>query len=428
MKPDGLAPDRVGATAIAAVAILFVVNAIGYLDRQVLVLVVGPIKQDLGLTDAMIGLVHGAAFMITYAVAGVFLGSLIDRRNRRNLLIWCVLGWSLFTGLAGFARNGVDLFVARMGVGLGEAALVPVALSLISDYFAPRSRGKALGVFMTGAYAGVGLSLILAGLALPMLESWSAALARAGLDVEPWRMLMGSMWVLGLVAAGLLLTLNEPDRLATTAPRHAAGFGYWLRRWRLYVPHHAGFGLLAFCSFGLHAWAPTALIREHAVSPASIGVLYGAVVALSGTAGAVLGGWSGDRLGRSGRRMVAAFPLTALAMSGMVGLLLATTLPGAIAAFGLINLGLSAALVVGLTSVADIAEVEVRGRTSAVYLLFAGALGMAGAPALIGALSDRFGASLPLSGLIATCSLAAAAGGLVLVFAIRKGLVASDAD
>src|SRR5262245_31174695 len=122
MPTETAISPRASLTAIGAVAILFLVNAIGYLDRQVLVLVVGPIKQELGLSDAMVGLIHGAAFMITYAVAGVFLGSLIDRRNRRNLLIWCVLAWSLFTGVAGFARSGAELFAARMGVGLGEAA------------------------------------------------------------------------------------------------------------------------------------------------------------------------------------------------------------------------------------------------------------------------------------------------------------------
>lgn len=423
---DSIAGEsRVSAAAIAAVAILFVVNAIGYLDRQILVLVVGPLKADLGLSDAMIGLVHGAAFMITYAVAGVFLGSLIDRRNRRNLLIWCVLAWSLFTGLAGFARNGSELFLARMGVGLGEAALVPVALSLISDYFSPRQRGKALGVFMTGAYAGVGLSLVLAGAALPLLTKWSSALAAQGVVFAPWRMLMTSMWVLGVVATLLLLTLKEPPRrsnAAGEAPAASVGFGYWWSRRRVYIPHHAGFGLIAFCSFGLHAWAPTALIREFGVPPAMIGILYGSVVAISGTAGAFLGGWMGDRYGRSGRRTDAIYPLCATALGGMGGLLIFDTLPLTVGAFGFINLGLSAALVVGLTSVADIAEVEVRGRTSAIYLLFAGVLGMAAAPALIGYLSDTLADRMNLSTTIAASSAIALLAGLAILRSVRRSL------
>lgn len=410
----------VSAAAIVALGVLFLVNAIGYLDRQILVLVVGPLKADLGLSDATVGLVHGAAFMITYAVAGVFLGSLIDRRNRRNLLIVCVLLWSAFTALGGFAQNGVHLFLARMGVGLGEAALVPIAVSLIADLFTPQARGRALGLFMTGAYAGVGLSLVLAGMALPVLEEASGRLAERGIDLEPWRMLMLSMWVLGLVAALALLAVREPPRaISPAAPWTGPGFGFWFRRWRLYFPHHLGFALLAFCSFGLHAWAPTALIREHGIPAAKIGVLYGAVVALTGTSGAFLGGWSGDRMARSGRRMDAAYPLAGLAMLGMAALLIVQGATGAILAFGLTNLGLSAALVVGLTSVADIAEVEVRGRTSALYLLFAGVVGMAAAPALIGHLNDAL--DVRLSALIAVCSLAAAMIGLVVLLPVRRG-------
>tara|TARA_R110002167_G_scaffold21007_7_gene76519 strand:+ start:6666 stop:7955 length:1290 start_codon:yes stop_codon:yes gene_type:complete len=423
----GEADLRVSITAVAAVAILFLVNAIGYLDRQILVLVVEPLKADLGLTDTMVGLVHGAAFMVTYAVAGVFLGSLIDRRNRRNLLISCVLAWSLFTGLAGFSRSGMELFVARMGVGLGEAALVPVALSLIADYFPASQRGKALGIFMTGAYAGVGLSLVLAGSALPVLTLWSEALAGRGIEFAPWRMLMASMWVLGVCAALLLLTLKEPTRRsdaggAAVPSLTGTGFGYWWARWRLYLPHHAGFGLLAFCSFGLHAWAPTALIREYGIAPGSVGILYGTVVVVSGTTGAFLGGWLGDRFGPVGRRTDAIYPLCTIAGAGMVGLMLFHQLPLAVAAFGIVNLGLSAALVVGLTSVADIAEAEVRGRTSALYLLFAGVLGMAAAPALIGYLSDMLAGQVRLSLVIAASSLIALTMGLAILTIIRGAL------
>jgi MFS family permease len=415
-----------GAAGIYLVAVLFLVNIIGYLDRQILVLVVGPIKTELGLTDAMVGLAHGAAFVVTYTIAGLFLGSLIDRYSRRNLLVVCVLMWSAFTSMVAFVDSGTQLFLTRMGVGIGEAALVPAAVSLISSCFEPERRGRALSVFMVGAYVGAGASLVMAGLALPLIESLDLS-GTPLVGMSSWRLLMMSMVIPGVIAAVLLLTLREPSRHASFEATSTdrldlrSGLRVWTSRWSLYGPHHIGFALLAFCSFGLHAWAPTALIREHQMLASETGLTYGMIVAATGALGALLGGWLGDRAAVGAGRLHAARALSLVAAIGFAGVLLHRTPVQAMAAFGLTNIGLSGALVVGLSSITDIAEERIRGLTSAIYLLFAAVIGMGAAPFVIGKLNDTIGGpSLALSTILATASLVALAVGWLLIRSINR--------
>ena len=148
--------------ATYATALLFLANLIGYLDRSILTLLVQAVKMSLRLSDGSMGLMLGAGFVLTFSFAGLFIGRLVDRVNRRNLLILALAIWSLSAAAGGLARDGAQLFLTRMGVGVGEAAIFPIAVSLIADYFEPSRRGKPYGLFTTGVYAGGGLSLVLA--------------------------------------------------------------------------------------------------------------------------------------------------------------------------------------------------------------------------------------------------------------------------
>lgn len=395
--------------AAYVVFVLLLVNVLGYLDRQILVMLIGPVRADLHLTDGEVGLIHGGAFILTYAVAGLFLGRLVDRSHRRNLLMFCVVLWSVLTGLSGLARSGHELFLARMGVGIGEAALIPAAASLISDYFDPARRGRAMGVLLMGNYVGTGMSYGLIGGLMPVLTGVSATFAGRGLDMAPWRMAMVLVCAVGLVLAMALLTVKEPPRRSMKTQAPAGDARFWLRRWRLYLTHHTAFAFLAFSVFGMHAWTPTAIMREHGWSPTEVGFAYGLLVSVTGCAGTLGGGFLGDRLrrlrGPAGR--FAAVPvLMAAAVAGGLLLFRQTSPVSILAGITAVNLCLSAALAIGVTSVADIAPAPQRGMTTAAYLLFSGIIGAGVAPAVIGVLNDDVGSvSIHLSQIVAGVTL-----------------------
>jgi MFS transporter, Spinster family, sphingosine-1-phosphate transporter len=278
------------------VGTLFFINMAGYLDRQILTLFVQPIKHSLALGDGQMGLMQGAAFVLAFTVAGPFIGRLVDQRNRRNVLAACIAIWSLSAAASGLAQNATQLFIARMGVGMGEAALLPTALSLIADYFDASRRGKAMGFFMTGVYAGAGLSLAIVGFALPGIGALGARLAAAGLSVETWRLVMFAMLLPGVLCCALLAFVQEPPRAvsASHADSHAApldwsGLRDWVRGLALYVPHHLAFALITFCSYATTSWMPTILIREHGFAARDAGMTFGCLLAVIGCAAAYFG-------------------------------------------------------------------------------------------------------------------------------------------
>jgi len=389
-------PDR-SLLALYAVAVLFVVNVVGYLDRQIITLLVQPIKASLGLSDGQIGLMQGTAFVLTFCIAGLFMGRLVDRWNRRNLLIGCILIWSVCAAASGLAQNGWQLFIARMGVGIGEAALIPTAISLISDFFQANRRGKALGFFMTGAYAGVGLSLILVAFALPFLNQLTLDLIKYGHHLETWRMVMLTMLVPGILCCVLLAFIREPARGFTAiahAPLDWSGIKDWSVRARLFLPHHIGFALATFCTYSMFGWLPTILIREHGFGTHDAGFTYGSIAAVVGCGSAFLAGVLGDRFGsRSGfrGRIGVTFYCMPIALVGFLLIAVWSTVTSLLIGTVLITAGLGIALLIGLLSVSDLAPPKSRGQISSIYLIFTGLIGSGGGPATVGFANDLFG-------------------------------------
>src|SRR6201996_7035872 len=172
--------------AWTVVAILVATAVLSYTDRQVLSLLVDPIRADLGISDTQISLLLGTAFAVVYGFAGIPLGFLADRTSRRNLIFGGVLVWSIGTLACGFSRSFGELFAARIVVGLGEAVLSPAAISLISDYFPPSRRGTAVGFFLSGIAMGIGAAILTGGGVLHVVELG----VLAGTPLTGWRLVL----------------------------------------------------------------------------------------------------------------------------------------------------------------------------------------------------------------------------------------------
>ena len=268
---------------------LTLVYTFNFIDRQILVILQEPIKADLGLSDAQLGLLTGFSFALVYVTAGIPIAWLADRANRRNIIATSLAFWSLMTAMSGLVQNYGQLLVARLGVGVGEAGGTPPAHSMISDYFPPSSRGTALSFYSMGIYIGVLFGFAAGG--------WIA-------ENFGWR---NAFFVIGipgiLYAFAVLWVVKEPKRghfdpAGAGAPAQSslsetmAGLRQRPTFWYLSV----GCAFSAFVSYGNGNFMPSFLMRNHGLSLTEVGVILGLISGLSGATGTFLGGYMADRL------------------------------------------------------------------------------------------------------------------------------------
>lgn len=286
--------------AWGVVAILVGTAILSYTDRQVLSLLVDPVRRDLGISDTGVSLLIGTAFAVVYGIAGIPFGWLADRSSRRNLIFGGVVVWSLGTVGCGFAHSFAELFAARLVVGLGESVLSPAAISLISDYFPPARRGLAVGSFLSGIAMGIGASILVGGGVLNLVES--GAFAGTLLETLPaWRLVLLTIGAPGFVWAFVILLIREPVRRATpqaaVGTTRAAGAKLGLA---LIAPIYLVVASASLVDNAVGAWAPTLLIRSFGRDPAQVGVQLGLVLTAGFGGGVLAGGWLADRAGRVG--------------------------------------------------------------------------------------------------------------------------------
>lgn len=295
----------VSASAWYVVGVLTLAYLISYIDRQVLSLMVGPIKRDLGLTDTQFSLLHGFAFALFYTFLGIPLARLADLRSRRLLIAVGVALWSVATAMSGLARSFGQLFAARVAVGVGEAALSPAAYSMLADLF-PRDRlGRAIGIYSSGVFVGIGLSFVIGGVLVAGFEASGGVTVPLLGHLQSWQatfLLVGSP---GLLVALLVLTCREPQRPATmpgtdAAPAPRAILRFVADNRRLYATHFAGFAMLTLLFNAIMTWAPEYFIRIHELDRLTVGTRLGLIAALFGGAGIVCGGVFSDWLARRG--------------------------------------------------------------------------------------------------------------------------------
>lgn len=296
-----------------AVGVLTLVYVFSFIDRQILNLLVRPIRRDLGITDTQMSLLMGLSFAVFYTIFGIPLGRLADSRSRRTIIAIGFTLWSLFTAGCGLARNFLQMLLLRMGVGVGEAALSPAAYSIIADYFPPKRRATAISVYSMGIYIGSGLAFIIGGLVArfaAVQDMWQLPLVGA---VRPWQVVFFIVGLPGILLALMMYTIREPERRDT---RKSAVNGkakaaqtpmrevirYMLANWETILCHNVGFAFLSFSSYGTSAWVPTFFVRNHGWSESQAGQVYGWIVAIASTLGVAAGGWLADRMQERGWR------------------------------------------------------------------------------------------------------------------------------
>ena len=285
--------------AWSVVAILIATAVLSFTDRQVLSLLVDPIRADLSISDTQMSLLLGVAFALVYGTAGIPLGYLADRVSRRNLIFAGVVVWSLGTMACGFSHDFSQLFASRFIVGLGEGALAPSAIALISDYFPPQRRGTAVALFLSGIAMGSGLAILIGGAVLHVIEAHASTGGSLAM-YSPWRLVMLCVGAPGLLWALVILLIREPARAsaegATSKPAADAAAGWWKKAAPVYVTLAAA----SFVDNAVGGWAPTLLIREFAKDPAQIGLQLGALLTIGFGGGVLIGGALADRATASG--------------------------------------------------------------------------------------------------------------------------------
>ncbi|MEA1673011.1 MFS transporter [Nitrospirillum sp. BR 11163] len=381
------------AYSVYVLVVLILAYVLAFIDRQILTLLAVPMKADLGLSDLQISLLQGLSFALFLAVGGLPIGRLVDRRRRTAVLAAGIAAWSVFTAACGLARSFPLLFLARVGVGFGEAAMVPSAYSLIGDLFRGRRLGLAIGLYNMGPYVGAGLALILGGLVLHHLPPDIVLPLLGGL--RGWQVVFLLLGPMGLLMALWVATVREPQRTgagAHTAPNWAEV--------RAYYRAHGGNALLvnlagtfaAMALYSLGAWLPHLLARIHHMKPLDIGQGMGWRLMVFGAGGALLAGILGDFLRRRdwplGRLAVMITGATAACLL-LYPALRAPEGDSALAWLGPLIGCMTLAIGSSPPALQEITPNRLRGFQHAVAALIATLLGLGAGPSVVALVTDK---------------------------------------
>ena len=398
-----LSPEWPGAVyAWYVIALLSLANVVSLVDRQILALLVEPVRNDLGITDTGISLLHGFAFALFFSVMALPIARVADVRNRRNIIVIGIALWSAMTALCGLAKTFLQLFVARMGVGVGEATLNPSAYSIMSDYFPPERRALPMGVFAAGIPIGVGVSLFVGAWVIDVVSAWGPISWPLIGAVQPWQMVFLVIGVLGLPVALLMLTVKEPVRRPGSAEQYrqsTSGKGHSLREVMAffranratYLTLFTGYTVMVSSASGINAWTPTFYIRSFGLSASEAGYLMGVVALIGGPLGAIAGGAIADWLQRRGIQTAKLRVLLCCALllpiPGILGPLMPTVSGAVVFLFLFFVLG-SATAPTTLSAIQEMTPNQMRGQATALLYFLVNLIGIGLGPFAVALLTD----------------------------------------
>lgn len=418
------------------VILLVAAYAIAFVDRQILTLLVEPVKRDLSITDTQFSLLSGLAFTLFYTIMGIPFAWLADRGSRRNLIAVSMTFWSLMTAACGLANSFLTLFLARVGVGIGEAGLSPAAYSMIADSFPPEKRARPLGVYAIGAIVGVGLALIIGGAVVHWANSAPPVVLPVLGELRTWQLAFLIVSVPGPLLALLLLLLREPARheKAQAAAAPQASFRAFLReRAIVFILLAAGFSLIGVSLAAYLTWAPAFMMRVHDWSIARVGAVYGGILLVFSTSGILAGGWWVDRLAARGARdavLKVGIVGSMLALPFAIGAPFAPTGELAMAIIAVMSFAFGLAQGLPAAAFQAVTPNRVRARVIALYLLVGNIIAFTVGPTGVAMISDywlRDPAKIGIAiGVLS--AFVVPAGVLALVLARKPFLVAQAAE
>ena len=377
------------------VGVLTFAYLVSFLDRQILALMVGPIQEDLMLSDTQMSLLMGLAFSIFYIFMAVPLGRLADNSVRRNIIVGGVTLWSLMTAACGLAGSYWHLFLARMGVGVGEATLTPSATSMIADYFPSGARGKALATYNAGVSLGTGFAMVFGGLIITYVSTSERHVLPIVGSVAAWQYVFFLVALPGLLVVLLMLTVREPARQETSAAAQNLSFRdvltYLYGRRKIYIPLFLGMSVNTIVGYALFSWIPTSFARVHGWTMGDIGLGYGLIILATGPLGVFIAGSLIDKLHRAGQHnaeLKVALLSIAICLPGVVYLPLAATGQAALMAMIPASIGPAMTTASGSIAVINVTPNQIRGQTMALYLLTISLLGLSLGPTAVALLTD----------------------------------------
>ncbi len=395
-EPDPGEVRSPGIYAWYVVIVLMLANVSGFIDRQVISLLVDPIKSDLALSDTQVSWLGGLAFAAFYSVLGFPIGRLADVRSRRAIIGWGAAVWSVMCAMSGLARGYWQLFLARMGVGVGEASLTPPAFSLIADYFPQQRLSSAMSLFGVGIFLGSGLAYWIGGAVIQLVQAtppWHVPMVG---ELRPWQTVLVLVGAPGIAVALLLLTVREPrrsavpGRLPSALPMRTA-FGYVRAHPRAFSGQGIGFAIFALVNYGTAFWFPAFFERSHDWTIGQVGVYMGGATVIFGSLGILAGGRLSDWLKQRGRvdgDMQVGIMGSALALAAAIPLY--TTRRFDVLIAGLIVTNIAAALPWGAAAAAlqEMTPSPMRAQISALYLFLVNMIGALG-PTAVALFTDR---------------------------------------
>lgn len=366
-----------------ALLILVLAYTSSHVDRNIVGILIEPLKADLLLSDTQLGFLSGIAFALFYATLGIPIAIFADRSNRRNIIAWSIAIWSAMTALCGLAQNFWQLAIARIGVGIGEAGSSPPSHSMIADLYPKEKRSSAMSIYALGVYLGIMIGFIVGGF---VAEWWG------------WRAAFFVVGLPGILIALLVrFTMIEPPRGFADGVKPPpmgkvnikAGFAVL---WRVRTTRHVVLGvtLTALVGYGTIVWNPAFLIRSHGLTPGQVGLFLGPLMGIVGGLGAWIGGMLADKLAARnaswnawivGLAKLLAIPfIVAFYMVDSTFWALVVYCPAVF--LGAFYLGPSFAMIQSLTPLRS------RALASAIMLLVLNLVGLGLGPQLIGIISD----------------------------------------
>ena len=366
-----------------ALFILVLAYTSSHVDRNIVGILIEPLKADLLLSDTQLGFLSGIAFALFYATLGIPIAIFADRSNRRNIIAWSIAIWSAMTALCGMANNFWQLALARIGVGIGEAGSSPPSHSMIADLYPKEKRSSAMSIYALGVYLGIMIGFIVGGF---VAEWWG------------WRAAFFVVGLPGILIALLVrFTMVEPPRGFADGVKPPplgkvnikAGFAVL---WRVRTTRHVvlGVSLTALVGYGTIVWNPAFLIRSHGLTPGQVGLFLGPLMGIVGGLGAWIGGMLADKLAARdaswnawivGLAKLIAIPfIVAFYMIDSTFWALVVYCPAVF--LGAFYLGPSFAMIQSLTPLRS------RALASAIMLLVLNLVGLGLGPQLIGIVSD----------------------------------------